>query len=243
MIKLNQEICHYLLNPNISITAGYLPSVLNTIVNRESKKTKKQNKTKKTGTSECLLDPKVFQAVSELLGSPTIDLFASCLCHHLPQYIAWHLDPYSQGTDAMIQKLEHRSSLCISHFQYDFKSALKNKTRIKPLLILIAPVWSTQPCYPELLNLCVREPVLLLQGKETLISPKNIIHLLMVENSLTLAAWLVSGKPLCVKGFQKTLLILSQIPDEKTLSLIVSHPRQNGLVGVLNEKLILFRHL
>ena len=225
MIKLNQEICHYLLNPNISITAGYLPSVLNTIVNRESKKKKK--KKKKTGTSECLLDPKVFQAVSELLGSPTIDLFASS----------------SQGTDAMIQKLEHRSSLCISHFQYDFKSALKNKTRIKPLLILIAPVWSTQPCYPELLNLCVREPVLLLQGKETLISPKNIIHLLMVENSLTLAAWLVSGKPLCVKGFQKTLLILSQIPDEKTLSLIVSHPRQNGLAGVLNEKLILFRHL
>ena len=47
--------------------------------------------------------PKDFQAVSRLLGSRTINLFASHLCHHLPQYIAWHPDPYSQGTDAMIQ--------------------------------------------------------------------------------------------------------------------------------------------
>ena len=74
---------------------------------------------KKTDSSEWLLHPKVFQAVSQLLGSPTIDLFAFCLCHQLPQYIAWHPDPYSQGTDAMIQN------------------------------------------DPEILNLCVKEPVLL----------------------------------------------------------------------------------
>ena len=43
-----------------------------------------------------------FQAVSRVLGSLTIHLFASCLCHQLPQYITWHPDPYKQGTDAMI---------------------------------------------------------------------------------------------------------------------------------------------
>ena len=49
---------------------------------------------------------------------------------------------------------------------------LKIKQECVPLLILIAPVWSTQPWYPELLNLCVREPVLLPQGQEILKSPK-----------------------------------------------------------------------
>ena len=44
----------------------------------------------------------------------------------------------------------------------------------------------------------------------------------MVENALTLAALLVSGKPFCVKEFQKTLLTLSQIPDEKAHSLYES---------------------
>ena len=65
----------------------------------------------------------------------------------------------------------------------------------------------------------------------------------MVENSLTLAAWLVSGKPFCGKEFKKTLLTLLQIPDEGTHSLIMSQPRENGLACVLNEKLIHFRHL
>ena len=80
MIRLSKEIWHYLLNHNMAITAEYLPSVLNTVADRESRK--------KPDPSEWLLHPKVFQAVSRLLGSPTIDLFAFCLCHQLPQYIA-----------------------------------------------------------------------------------------------------------------------------------------------------------
>ena len=96
---------------------------------------------------------------------------------------------------------------------------------------------------PRTFKLCVREAVLLPQGQEILISPKNIVHPLMVENSLTLAAWLVLGKPFCVKEFQKTLLTLSQIPDEKAHSLIMSQPGENGLAGVFNEQLILLGHL
>ena len=66
---------------------------------------------------------------------------------------------------------------------------------------------------------------------------------MMLDNLLTLAACLVSGKPFCVKEFQKALLTLSQIPDEKTHSLIMSQPGENGLAGVLNETLILFMQL
>ena len=95
MIRLSKEIWHYFVNHNIAITAEYLPSVLNTVADRQPRK--------KTDFSEWLVHPKVFQAVSQLLGSLTIDLFASRLFHQLPQYVAWHPDPYSQGTDAMIQ--------------------------------------------------------------------------------------------------------------------------------------------
>ena len=57
---------------------------------------------------------------------------------------------------------------------------------------------------------------------------------------MKLAACLVSGKPYCVKEFQKTLLTVSQIPDEKVHSLMMSELGEIGLAGVLNEKLILF---
>ena len=78
---------------------------MNTVADRNSKK--------KTDSPEWLLYPKDFQAIFRLLGSPTINLFASRLCHHLPQYIAWHPDPYSQGTDAMMQNCH--MDLCL-HF-------------------------------------------------------------------------------------------------------------------------------
>ena len=61
---------------------------------------------------------------------------------------------------------------------------------------------------------------------------------MLVENSLTLATRLLSRKPFCGKELQKTLLTLSQIPDEKAHSLIMSPPGENKLAGVSNEKLI-----
>ena len=52
---------------------------------------------------------------------------------------------------------------------------LKIKHECVSLLILIAPVWSTQPWYPELLNPYVKEPVLLPQatGKRNYDKPKQ----------------------------------------------------------------------
>ena len=148
-----------------------------------------------------------------------------------------------QGIDAMIQNWNMALPYAFPPFSMISRVLLKIKQECFPLLILIAPIWSIQPWYPALLNLCVREPVLLPQGKEILINPKNIVHPMMVENLLTLAAWLVLGKHFCVKEFQKTLLTSSQIPDEKAHSLIMSQPGKNDPAGVLNEKLMLFRHL
>ena len=80
MIRLNKEIWHYLLNHIMAITVEYLPSVLNTVADRKSRK--------KTDSPEWLFHAKVFQAVSRLLASRAIDIFDSRLCHQLPQYKA-----------------------------------------------------------------------------------------------------------------------------------------------------------
>ena len=50
-------------------------------------------------------------------------------------------------------------------------------------------------------------------------------------------------KALSCKGISKTLLKLSQILDEKVRSPVKSQPGENGLAGVLIEKLILFMHV
>ena len=51
-------------------------------------------------------------------------------------------------------KLEHGSFLCISPFSMISRVLLKITQECVPLLILIAPVWSAQPWFPELLKLC-----------------------------------------------------------------------------------------
>ena len=45
----------------------------------------------------------MFQSIIKHFGYPTVDLFASRLCHHLPQYAAWKPDPNSIVTDPMQQ--------------------------------------------------------------------------------------------------------------------------------------------
>ena len=78
--RLNKGIWHYLLTHIMAITVEYLPSVLNTVADRKSRK--------KTDSPEWLFHAKVFQAVSRLLASRAIDIFDSRLCHQLPQYKA-----------------------------------------------------------------------------------------------------------------------------------------------------------
>ena len=73
------------------------------------------------------------------------------------------------------------------YFQYDSRVLLKVKPECVPLLIPIVLVWSTQPWCSGLLNLSVKEPVLLPLGKEIMKIPKVVLHLLTVENALTAA--------------------------------------------------------
>ena len=110
----------------------------------------------------------------------------------------------SQSRDRCSEaKLEHGPYICISPFHYDLKSAPKNETKMYSSPDSDCTSLEIQLWYPELINLCVKEPVLMPQGKEFLISPKCIVHPFIMENLLTLAVWLVLGKPFLVKEFQK----------------------------------------
>ena len=223
MVKLSKEIWQW--DHHMSFTTEHLSPVLNKVADRELRK--------KQHFLEWLFHPNVFQAFSGLLCSTATSLFASCLCYQLPQHIAWHPHPYSQRTEATIQNWLN----CLSYTFPAFSMYSKVLLKIKPdyLLSLIAPVCTTQQWYPELLNLFVKETVLLRPGK-ILINLKSIAYPLMVEKLLALAAWLVSGKPFRMKEFQKTLLTLSRIPEKITRSLSVNRLGQNRLANVFDKK-------
>ena len=88
---LSKEICNYLLSKEITITAEYLPGLLN--VEPDTSRTVRH-------ASETKLNPMIFQKMYKYRGTPEINLLASRISHQLPTYISWKLDLYSHGRDA-----------------------------------------------------------------------------------------------------------------------------------------------
>ena len=107
-------------------------------------------------------------------------------------------------------------------------------------MILVAPTWQSQAWYSVLLSMCIHNPFLLPHRKDLLLDPLAKTHPLVVNQTLKLAAWLVSGNHSHQKTFQTKLQSLYQIPEEKVQSLLTNRPGASGLAGVVNRRLIPF---
>ena len=99
---------NYLLSKEITITAKYLPGLLNVETDTQSRTVRDANKWK--------LNTRIFQKICKHRGTPDIDLFASRISHQLPTYISWKLDPYSQGRDAFQISWTNKNGMPFPHF-------------------------------------------------------------------------------------------------------------------------------
>ena len=85
--------------------AEYLLSALNVHADWESRNAKDD--------SEWKLDVSVFQEIVTHMRKPTLDLFASRLCHQLPRCVAWKPDPGSIATDAFLHPWDREYSFVL----------------------------------------------------------------------------------------------------------------------------------
>lgn len=65
-------------------------------------------------------------------------------------------------------------------------------------------------------------------------------HPLMENQTLRLVAWKIAGKFWQVREYQEKLQNLLHVPEQEAHSLIINRPGESGLVGVVNNRLILF---
>ena len=71
-----------------------------------------------------------------------------------------------------------------------------------------------------------------------MVDPKGQVHPLVLNKTLKLMTWKISGKACLRKKFQTQLPILSQIQEDQALDLITSQPGKNELAGVVKDRLI-----
>ena len=98
--------------------------------------------------------PTVLKQICSHLGKPLLDLFASRLCHQLPQYIVWGYQ-----------------------FLYAFSSfwmigrVLRKVKKDQINMIIVTPAWQSQSWHPVLLKMI--NPVLLPNHSKVLLSREN----------------------------------------------------------------------
>ena len=103
-------------------------------------------------------------------------------------------------------------------------------------MILVVPVWQTQPWYPRLLQLLIANPTIIPHMPNLLLNAQKEVHPLVANKTLRLAALKVSGNPLLIQGYQSRPPVLSPVIEGQVQTQITIRPGENELAGVLETK-------
>ncbi len=222
--KLARELC---LKRQIHLTAQHLPGKDNVRADTESRQMKDR--------SDWMLNPSIFQSVMGTFPYLEVDLFATRLTSQLPRFFSWRPDPLAEATDAFLQDWSRIQGYANPPWNLVGRVMAKVQNQAADL-ILVAPIWPSQPWYPNLLGLLGATP--------PRIDPQEEVILQMADQDLEvtppLDVWPISGNTTRVKDFQARLQPSCYPRGERSRHSHMTHCVRNGSAGVVNGRLIQF---
>ena len=192
------DIWNIAISRNVWISITHVPGVLNTEADFASRNLNER--------TEWSLHNTAFQFLCEKLGVPEIDLFASRLNHKVDKYFAWVPDPFASHVDTFTIGLQ-MSVLYYAFPPFSLISRFLRKVQTDQIdVLLVFPLWPTQPWFPVLLNMMCsmlivfnHPPPIYLPWDPTrghpLVRPDH------PRTSLTLSCARVSGNTVLVRDF------------------------------------------
>ena len=172
-------------------------------------------------------------------GSAGRMLFASQLNVQLQHYVSWRPDPNAMATDSMQILWTKGTGYAFPPFCL-IGRCLKKVREEKASLILVAPVWRSQPWYPALLDLLVDYPRILPEDQQLLMDLSNNPHPLVVAGQLHLATWRLSGLVSKQQEFLEKLPDSSQQDGAKVQREHTKVLGKDRMAGVWSNKSIPF---
>ena len=145
LVILMRNLWMWCLERNIHIVAVHLPGVLNTVADTESRQM--------LDRTDWKLNSVIFQKINNLFGPLDMDLFASRLSTQCPHYFSWRPDPYALVTDAFLQ--DWTAMKCYANPPWNLVGRVLAQVQSQVQVVLVAPVWKTQPWFPMLLNMTI----------------------------------------------------------------------------------------
>ena len=140
--------------------------------------------------------------------------------------------PRGGGDRCFQPRLVSCEGLCQSTMVPDSSLPLTDKTQMARLVV-ITPLWNTQPWFPTILSLLEDYPRLLPTRTDLVILPTGQ-EFIMKQGVPELIAWPISGNPLHHKEFLHRLQTSSCPPGGLRPSRTTTHCLPNGQIGVSN---------
>ena len=233
---LARDIWQWCTSKGIWLTSSHIPGSLNELADKESRIFHDQ--------TEWMLQSELFNKVVLVFGRPDIDLFASRLNKQLPRYVAWRPDPAAEDIDAFTVDWSDTYFYAFPPFSL-LTRVLQKITEDKAEGIIIAPVWTTQPWFTQVMRACVQTPCLIPNTRDSLHLPfnKGAVHPLLLNRKLQLMACRLSGNPSRSAAFRRGLPTSYSRLGEQGRKNNIKSTFRNGCHTVTDGKWIFFNRL
>ena len=180
-----------------------------------------------TDRTDWKLNPTIFRKISRLWGPLEVDLFASRLSTQCQRYFSWRPDPSTEATDAFLQTWTHMRGYANPPWNLVGRTLSQVQTQ-QANIVLVAPVWKSQPWYPTLLLMLVDYPRLITSNHQVMLNQDPSMMLPQ------LAAWRISGRDTEVNTFRRKLQTSCSNHGEPKPTGHMTHYSPSGNAGVLN---------
>ena len=225
LCKLAITMWTWCTSRNITLTAEHLPGNLNVMTDQESQLVRDR--------CNWMLNPHVFQKIQENMGPLEVDLFASHLTKQLPCFYSWRADPEAAATNAFMQDWSHLRGF--ENPPWGLISRCLSKVKAEGArIVLVTPLWNTQPWFPVVLELLEDYPRLLTNQPDLVVLPVGQ-EFLIKQGVPQLIAWPISGNLTHQKVFLQRLQTSCLPHGEIKPILTTGSPLLNGLAGVSSE--------
>ena len=149
--QISMKIWQWAEAHSIWISAAHIPGVKNLDADKLSRK--------KDDNKEWSITSDMLNAITDVLGLPNIDLFASRTNKKLNVFVSWNPDPDSLAIDSFTLNWSNYFPYCFPPFSKIGDTIRKLREDYVMDAILIVPLWSTQSWYPIALNMLTYYPV------------------------------------------------------------------------------------
>ena len=115
---------------------------------------------------EWMLNNDVFSRLCKIFPGLTIDLFASVLNHRLPRYVSWGPDSQAVSVDTFNISWKGEKFYAFPPFSL-IPRCLEKVVCDQAEGVFVVPAWPTQTWYTRIIQMPIRQPVVMVWTKET----------------------------------------------------------------------------